>query len=325
MLTAAVRRITSCLLFGVALTCSFAIKVQGANQTEHSCKSIWRSDGFMAVKVSLSGSGRFCLMEDLLQRNVRDLIDGRNRGSPGKEGVVGLLEARDLDFDFQGHLASGLPFENITGINIRPTATYITIRNGIVKTPGPFGIGVWAINYKHAVFDSFAEEDIPPLRSTYNKPGGVPHVLNYPWDYQPATNYLLDALKIQSGGRGVILAGDGNTLRNSTVDVDGAVAAYFYGPNAVIEGNTFIVHRTADEYIPATSAILKLRDADNAIIRNNRFIFKGGSFSRDQAEAAINLLTSKNVRIENNSIEGVKAFVRKDDATTTLERGNVSN
>ena len=119
------------------------------------------------------------------------------------------------------------------------------------------------------------------------------------------------------------MSGAHNTLKNSTIEVDSATAVYLYGPDVVVEGNTFIVRQPVGEPI-ATSAILKLRDADNAVIRNNRFIFKAGLFGKAQAEAAINLLASKNVTIENNTIEGVKTLVRKDDETTLVERGNQS-
>ena len=269
----------------------------------------------MSVKVSVYERGHYCLMEDLVQGNVLDLIDGRNRGSPGKEGFVGVLDARDVDIDLQSHLATSSPFANTAGINIRPSARQVTIRNGTIRTPGPFGIGAWVVNHKPTIYASFAEEDRPPTYSVDS--------VKYAWDYQPPTHHILDKLTIQSGGRGVVLAGDSNTLRNSTVEVDSAVAAYIYGPNAVIEGNTFIVHTPADQYIPATSAILKLRDADNAVIRNNRFVFKGGLFSQDRAEAAINLLASRNVTIENNTVEGVKVLVRKDETTTVLDRDNL--
>jgi nitrous oxidase accessory protein NosD len=115
------------------------------------------------------------------------------------------------------------------------------------------------------------------------------------------------------------MSGTGNVLRNNVIEVESATAAYLYGPGSVIEGNTFIVHQTKGEPA-ATLAILKLRDAHGAVIRNNRFIVKGVFVGK--AEAAINLLESKNVVIEGNTIEGAKTLVRKDAASTTLEKGN---
>lgn len=102
---------------------------------------------------------------------------------------------------------------------------------------------------------------------------------------------------------------------------NGKVAVYLYGPRPVIEGNTFIVKLDPNDKA-TLPAILKLRDADGAIIRNNRFIVQSGPFGTRQAEAAINLLASKNVLIENNIVQDTRQLVRKDEASTTLERGN---
>ena len=44
--------------------------------------------------------------------------------------------------------------------------------------------------------------------------------------------------------------------------------------------------------------------------------------NRPQSEAAINLLNSPNVLIENNTVEGTRELVRKDAASTTVEQGN---
>ncbi|MBK7006351.1 MAG: right-handed parallel beta-helix repeat-containing protein, partial [Burkholderiales bacterium] len=65
----------------------------------------------------------------------------------------------------------------------------------------------------------------------------------------------------------------------------------------------------------------KLRDADGAIIRNNRFIVQSGSFGDQKAEAAINLLESKNVLIENNTA-GHPPNAAQDETSTAVERGN---
>ncbi|MET0961638.1 MAG: right-handed parallel beta-helix repeat-containing protein, partial [Noviherbaspirillum sp.] len=75
--------------------------------------------------------------------------------------------------------------------------------------------------------------------------------------------------------------------------------------------------------LPTLPAIIKLRDADGAVIRNNRFIVRASFPWGRKAEAAINLLESKNVLIENNQLEDVKALVGKDELSTTVEQGNV--
>ena len=59
------------------------------------------------------------------------------------------------------------------------------------------------------------------------------------------------------------------------------------------------------------------------MIRNNHFIVRASFPWGRKAEAAINLLESKNVVIENNQLDGVKELVRKDELSTTVEQGNV--
>lgn len=68
-----------------------------------------------------------------------------------------------------------------------------------------------------------------------------------------------------------------------------------------------------------STAILKLRDADNAVIRNNRFIAKGLFVS---CPAAINLINSRSVQIENNTVEGGDSLVRKDEVSSASDKGN---
>lgn len=145
-----------------------------------------------------------------------------------------------------------------------------------------------------------------------------------PWDYSPPTFYTAENLQINSGGRAIIMAGSDNVVRNNSIEVDGRTAVYLYGPRSLVEGNTFIVHMDPRDKAPLP-AILKLRDADGSIIRNNRFIVKRrGLFGKQEEvpQAGINLLESRDVVIEGNVFEQVALPIRKDAASTTLERGN---
>ena len=122
------------------------------------------------------------------------------------------------------------------------------------------------------------------------------------------------------------MAGSDNVVRNNTIVVDGRTAVYLYGPRSLVEGNTFIVHMDPRDKAPLP-AILKLRDADGSIIRNNRFIVKRSGLFRkkeEEPQAGINLLESKGVVIEGNVFEQVALPVRKDAASTTAESGNTS-
>lgn len=214
---------------------------------------------------------------------------------------------------------SGAPFDDTTGIDLALPTLNVSVRNGIIKTPGPQGIGIAAAQHKTPGTGAKSPEDQRPMTRATPDRITLKYEFSDPWNYLPPTNYVLESLRIESGGRGVILGGTGNVLRNNTIEVDSATAAYIYGPGAVIEGNTFIVHQAEGEP-KATSAILKLRDAHGAVIRNNRFIVKG--LFTGQAEAAVNLLESTNVTLEGNVFEGAKTLVRKDATSTTIERGN---
>ena len=303
-----------------SLPASIQNEVVKARQAD--CKPLLQEQR-VPVWVTAEGSGQVCLVQDLMQIKFYDFIEGRGyKPSFPKEGVLIITRARYLDIDLRSHLVTGYPHEGTIGIRTEPDDAYIIIRNGEVLTPGLHAFGVVTAPYKDPRYVPSPDDEKPMLEHLYNFETKT-YNFSKPWDYQPFTCYTLDSLKITSGGRGVIMSGAHNTLKNSTIEVDSATAAYLYGPDVVVEGNTFIVRQPVGEPI-ATSAILKLRDADNAVIRNNRFIFKAGLFGKAQAEAAINLLASKNVTIENNTIEGVKTLVRKDDETTLVERGNQS-
>lgn len=311
------------------------ISREEAAANQQGCTPVKYQRDFMALQVMAQGSGRQCLVQDLVLRHVRSIPEGfREMGR--SEKVVTLFRTDHLDLDLQGHLISGGPFDNVTGITLGGFAfeasssqrkyfpEHLSVRNGIIKTPGPSGVGVYlgfgkSFELSTRLDDSSREpvpEDEPPMAEMrpYEKGKNIAYAT--PWNYQPATYFSLDNLKISSGGRGVIMVGANNTLRNSTVEVDGDTAVYLYGPNALVEGNTFIIHMKpgSTSQIPS---VLKLRDADGAIIRNNKFIVKGRA---DRQEvAAINLLASSNVRIENNVTSDIRQLVRKDDESALAE------
>ncbi len=169
------------------------------------------------------------------------------------------------------------------------------------------------------------KEDISIIIKT-NWNGENQNFNEIPWDYSPPTFYTAENLQIKSGGRAIIMAGSDNVVRNNTIEVDGRTAVYLYGPRSLVEGNTFIVHMDPRDKAPLP-AILKLRDADGSIIRNNRFIVKRSGLFRkkeEEPQAGINLLESRDVVIEGNVFEQVALPVRKDAASITTESGNIS-
>ena len=268
---------------------------------------------------ALNGAGRHCVIHDFVQRKARDWIEGGvERGYP-RDSILNFNRIDKSDLDLRGHLISGKPFENTRGIGISGSEHFhLRVHNGKIETPGKWGVGIDMAPYiqgrqrlKEMTEDRQAIKEIGYSR----KFAGI-------WDYSPPTFYTAENLQIQSGGRAIIMAGSDNVVRNNTIEVDGRTAVYLYGPRSLVEGNTFIVHMDPRDKAPLP-AILKLRDADGSIIRNNRFIVKRSGLFRKKEEvpqAGINLLESKDVLIEGNVFEQVDLQVRKDEASTVTQR-----
>lgn len=303
-----------------------------AQEAPAGCKPVKYLGNFIEIKVLVEGEGRQCLVQDLVQRSAISVSEGfRERGQPSV--VVEFFRAHDTDLDLQQHLVSLHPFKNGTGISMNESGVsisragalphHLSVRNGEVRTPGPLGVGVYLGFHKDfalttdlyaRAYDPLPEDQHPMSDQRPFDPDKKIGFIN-PWNYRPETHFLVDHLHIQSGGRGVIMVGAHNVLRNSVIEVDSDTAAYLYGPGSIVEGNTFIVH--LDPAHPSTlPAALKLRDADGAVIRNNRFIVEAGNGK--MAEAAINLLASKHVVLEGNRIENTRQLVRADAQSTTV-------
>ncbi|WEM01582.1 right-handed parallel beta-helix repeat-containing protein [Delftia tsuruhatensis] len=296
------------------------------------CKAIKYLGGYYPIAAAIRGNGRYCVIHDFIQRKAIDWIEGGTvHGSPtdsqGDGSVLTFYKSSLSELDLREHLISGRPFKNVNGIGILGNdQVFLKVHNGKIETPGAFGIGVeMAPNIMINKRMKMLTEDTSvtkksnwnPETETFNK---------IPWDYFPPTFYTAENLQIKSGGRAIIMAGSDNVVRNNTIEVDGRTAVYLYGPRSLVEGNTFIVHMDLRDKAPLP-AILKLRDADGSIIRNNRFIVKRSGLFRkkeEEPQAGINLLESKDVVIEGNVFEQVALPVRKDAASTTTESGNIS-
>ena len=293
------------------------------------CKPVKYRGGYYPITEAFEGSGRHCVIHDFVQRKARDWIEGGiERGNP-RGAILDFYHSNNADLDLQGHLVTGRPFNNNSGIGILSGGEVVfnlRVHNGIIETPGLSGIGV-ELSPKLGARNRIEklEEDFPVIENSrwnietqkFNK---------IPWDYFPPTFYTAENLQIKSGGRAVIMAGSDNVVRNNTIEVDGRTAVYLYGPRSLVEGNTFIVHMDLRDKAPLP-AILKLRDADGSIIRSNRFIVKRSGLFRkkeEEPQAGINLLESKGVVIEGNVFEEITLPVRKDAASTTTESGNIS-
>ena len=291
------------------------------------CSPVKYRGGFHPIVEYVSGRGDHCVIHDFVQRKLRDPINGRVRGSPtdeaGQGSVISFSEDSHSNIDLRKHLISGKPFENTRGIGMNSKSlTHLAVHNGVIETPGPLGIGIDLAPYIEGR-QRLQEltEDRPAIKEV-----GYSRTFAGIWDYSPPTFYTAENLQIQSGGRGIVMAGADNVVRNNTIEVDGRTAVYLYGPRSLVEGNTFIVHMDPSDKAPLP-AILKLRDADGSIIRNNRFIVKRRGLFRPKQEvpqAGINLLESKEVLIEGNVFEQVDLPLRKDEASTVIQRDGAS-
>ncbi len=286
------------------------------------CKPLKYSGGSHAISAFPTSAGNWCVVHDFVQRKRFDPHNASILGSPGVTGVINFFENSNVDIDLRAHLISSEPFDNAVGVySGKVKNKVLRVHNGRVVTPGLKAMGVFMAPNVDMDFGANRPPEDDALLVTNGWNLETKKFNTMPWNYQPPTRYTAENLTIRSGGRGIVMSGADNVIRNNTIEVDGKVAVYVYGPRPVIEGNTFIVHLDSKDQT-TLPAILKLRDADGAIIRNNRFIVQSGSFGDQKAEAAINLLESKNVLIENNTVQDTRQMLRKDETSTAVERGN---
>lgn len=298
------------------------------------CTAVFYKREFIPNRESISEPGHYCLTQDFVQWRKGDWTSGATGlGNPAENGIIGL-GTDHIDLDLAGHLLDAGPYRDVAAIAvwISPTKRQenyhqdLTIRNGRINTPGAGGVGIdisggssYCLNLSKVTYD----KGTPGLCPMEDDKTARTRTRFFDAPLDPNTRYLIENMHIHAGGRAVSMGGGNNTLRNNTFEVDGHTAIVMYGPHPVIENNTFIVHLDRGIPLPTLPAIIKLRDADGAIIRNNRFIVKSTFPWGRRAEAAINLLESKDVLIENNHAQDVELLVRKDELSTTVERGNV--
>lgn len=316
------------------------------------------------IQKHTSVSGRYCLGQDFIQRRVWSIDDGQERGNPQQEGIISI-GASDTELDMRGHLLSGKPYDNVLGINTwwseprdengrlhlnkNPTLFlgHLHIHNGRIEVKGPGAVGIdLAKPYANLTihFNNKLSHDI--VSNGPSKIGVLPEentfefkmdrierdsrfwLENYPFgltDNYPNTQHVIENMTIHAGGRAIIIAGAGNAIRNSVLEVDGDTSVLSYGPDTIIEGNTFIIHLDKTNPIGEWPAALKLRHANRAIVRNNKFIVKKGLFNSSKAEFAINLSDSKDVIIEGNMIEGFDKLVRENGDSSYSDNNNTMN
>lgn len=280
-----------------------------------------------------------------LPNNLKFGLDLQGHTLKAEFSTIGIA----LSADIPQHIANTTiknGIINVFGTGISLQHKFEVPTNGSVRYDGVTPV------FKPGIRGEFLylrNEDEPPnslaLQLLFPLANPAAPLLNY-----KNTRVTADHLTIHAGYRGVVMGGGNNTIRNSIIEVDSHTAIFMYGPQPIIENNTIIIHRNGavgtyqkggkkikgdiasgimigGDIIDSVKTneldgAIKLRDAQGGIIRNNRIIYKGGFFSFGKAPVAINLLDSKDVLIENNTIEGFKALVRKNGDTTFTDKNN---
>lgn len=271
----------------------------------------------------IQSPGAYCLGSDLRQEPAFDIHAGRALRVEA-QGLVKIVcsiprpcsnlpDLYSYDIDLQGHTLASKS-QNMKGVDNGSGGLHVSLHDGRIEVPGnnPSNVGIdlrgapksppgFMVNGEQCWPSQTMCEDIAAARTDGQR---GPEYLT--------SGYVVDRMQVRAGFRAVQMGGGGNVLRNSVIEVDSSTAAFLYGPGAIIENNTIIIHGKGKH--GDFDAALKLRDAHGAIIRNNTFVYRGGLFAG--ARTAINLLDSRDVRIEGNTFKGFEQPVRVHGATT---------
>jgi hypothetical protein len=272
--------------------------------------------------MSISQPGYYCVEKDAHHTDVFDVHSFSKKNFSGEPllTLLGPRRASDLPgatyvIDFRGHTLSAAT-KDMAGVSLDGELINVRVSNGKIVIPGS-RTGNIGIFLKLPV-EGFAIPGVVMMGGPWNPSyEDVPYtgLENRRKPRYSRTNYVIEKMDIRAGYRGIVLGGGNNVIRNSRIEVDGNTAIYVYGPGTIIENNTIIVHGKGEG--KQWDAAIKLRDADNAIVRNNRIIFNGTLF--EKGEAAINLLDSDNVKIDGNTVTGFRKTVRVNGVSTFVE------
>jgi Right handed beta helix region len=108
----------------------------------------------------------------------------------------------------------------------------------------------------------------------------------------------IENMTIRTQSIGVVVQGGGTIIRNSVIETFGSAAIWIYGPNALIENNTIIIH-SEQPYLSGDAAI-RLYHGDGAVIRNNKIIVKGSVHKR-----AVSTIDTGPFVFEGNTLTGI--------------------
>lgn len=237
---------------GILLT----LYVLPVNAAEPNCMRLPISDPQGAGdRAYIDEPGIYCLQRNMFATKVFDMHASSYKAFGG-EGLISITHPFDSKtsyprgkdsyvIDLQSHRLVA-EANGMVGIENRSGGVGVTVRNGYIEVPGNSeanrGMTLrpdWLSTKAGKGFcplERASCQDIPASA----KQGGP--LLGY-----AKTDYLIENITIHAGWRGVDMGGAGNILRDSVIEVDGRVAVFQFGPGAVIENTTFIIHGKATE------------------------------------------------------------------------------
>lgn len=331
----------------MALTCTLFSSANVFAQ-KPACESLSTDKN---TNITIDRSGTYCLASDLKIKDRRNLPDAHTQ----LPADALIITSSNVVLDLRGHtiktgnatkgISIGLReyySEDSDGKSAQPTN--ISIRNGNLQTKissairsgfktvsirsdigygseGLSTVGKSKEEVKKSADYFDGERDKMFQRILLSRPPTPAHYVERNIRIEnmhinargPANN-----LSAQAGA--INIEGANTAIRDCVIEADAGTAIWIFGPNAVIENNTIIVHGAAP--LREADAPIRLHQADGAVIRNNKFFIKDNANHR-----AISVFATGAFTIENNTFYGMtekdevaKAFTGKLVSTETGSR-----
>ena len=316
-----------------------------AQTTEFGGAAPARDGQLRRPELNLADPGRYCLRADLHQRKLLDPRTGREMKTVGGDAIV-LIGADDVSLDLGGH---AIVNERESGYTLVRHYRYepgrghfhafvrSRIRNGSLRSPGSRGIGIRLVSSRsHEPFEGGlapAWREGAQCQGCNGESGGFGTPVRIPpgkapADVFPDTGHVLEDLVVEAGSHAILLDGKNNVIRNSRIIAHSDTAIVAQGPGTVIENNRIEVHADAGTSAGRHGArqaqarfAIRLIQADGAVVRNNEVRLVGGSGAAP-LPAAIGLVASRDVVVEDNRIEGVQVLAAADADSSYRESRN---
>ncbi len=284
----------------------------------------------------LERSGNYCLQEDLFVRGYKSWAEGGRIFTVSP--IVINIRASDVLIDLSGKriwsdgrldaalettLSKIREYEQV-GRAENPPAN-VTLRNGSIALERD-GIGIRFSGLGGIPYDTLPRI-IPSdsgARMLSDKPGPILQGEALPSNRESTTrvlkkvleglpkgpgaylqrNVLIEKMNISTQQASIVIQGAGTIIRDSVIEAQAGTAIWIYGPGALIENNTIIVHGRAPGLDPLleADAPIRLIHADGAVVRNNRIVAADDAHHR-----AISVFDTGPIKVESNRLEGISA------------------